>query len=326
MAMQAVAVAQRAPRPDVRAFLARYGTIVTLVVVVAAVGIINPTFLGPRNISILLSSIAGLGLVAGGVTVLLVLGDFDLSIASSTTLAGVVAVVFTSSHHLPHPYLGFALGIAIGTAVGVVNGFAVTVLRLPSFITTLATMSGLQGLIYGYGGASVYSTGLPRDFMGLGQGQVLGLAYPTVIMVVGLVALWVMLEQTPLGRYMYLMGGNLQAARLRGVKEGRIRFLAFVLMGFIAGITGILLASAAGSSSPALSGTMLLDALAAVFLGASVIRPGQFHIVGTVVGVLVLGVLSNGMAYVNMPLEYQNLVKGAILLLGVSFTQLGRRL
>jgi ribose transport system permease protein len=320
----AVTAPRQLPKLDWRDILGRFGTIIVLALVCIAFAVANPAFFGPTNLGILLAATAAIGIVSGGVTVLLVIGDFDLSIANSTTLAGVIAVVFTGQHHLPNPYLGFAAGVAAATGVGLLNGLIVTQLRLPSFITTLAMSSALVGVIYGYGGSSVYSTGLPANFINLGAGNIGGITYATMLMVATLFLLWLMLEQTSLGRAMYMMGGNLEAARLRGVNPGRIRLFAFVLMGFLAGIGGIVLASAAASSSPNLSGTMLLDSIAAVFLGASVLRAGQFHIGGTVVGLLVLAVLSNGMAYVNIPFEFQNLAKGLVLIVGVAFSQLRR--
>jgi ribose transport system permease protein len=302
-------------------YSARYGAIVLLVAMVVYFTIRDPRFVSIAQLTNLAQSAAPLGILAGGVTVMLVLLDFDLSVAFSATLAATIATVLATSQEKIWAAVGAAL--VAGLAVGVINGIAVSRLRMPAFITTLAMGGVLLGLSYKIGGFNPIAS--TPQFSTFGRGVVLGVPNIFVVMVIELLLLWVFLEHTALGRSMYAIGGNPMAARMRGVNIPNTRLFAFVLMGLLAGLAGILQASYLGSMSVGtFPGNYLLDTITAVFIGMAVLRPGQFHILGTFIGLILLVVLSNGMGFVGVGYEFQSLVKGAVLILAVAFARLVR--
>jgi ribose transport system permease protein len=305
--------------------LSRYGLLLAFVIMIIAFSLAKPdAFPTTDNLKSILTAAAPALIIAAGLTVPLVMQDFDLSFGSMIGLAGGAAVVLQSQD-------GWAWGIALlvalglGLAVGVANGFLIAYLGGSSFIITLAMGTVLVGIEYAFTDQKTIFSGVAQGYVDIGQGEFLGLNNQIWIAAGIAIVLWVLLDQSELGRYMYAIGGNPEAARLSGVRIRRIRLTGFVIVALCAAIVGILLTSQAASSVPNTGVPYLLPAFAAVFLGSAVFRPGEFNIPGTVVGVLFLGVIQTGLTMLQLETFVINLVQGGILIVAVLVSQLGQR-
>jgi len=315
------------PRLDAhrwRELLSRYGTILFVLGVMtyftlAASGDFL-TFGNLRNVAV---AVAPLAVLAAGLTVCLVAGDFDLSIANNAILAAVVAARIAVDNDTV--FWAFSAGIGTALAVGFLNGLVVTKLGVNPFIATLAMgLFILQGLGFVLSDTGTISSGLPEGFNAIGNDSFLGIRILLWVAVGTLVVLWVVLKHTELGRRMDAVGGNPSASRLAGIRLDRTRIAAFAISGLCAGVCGVLLASEFNIANANGQGTLLLDAFTAAFIGSATLSAGRFHIVGTAFGALVLGMLTNGMTLVGVSSDYQSIYKGAILIGAVAFAALGR--
>ena len=304
------------------ALLGRYGTILGLVGLCVFFALKSDAFLTKDNILTILDSSALLGIIAAGLTVTLVMFDFDLSIGFTATLAGMYSAGVAVDHGTKW---GIAAGLLAGLVVGIANGTVVTLFNVSAFIATLGMGTVIQGVIFGYREGAQISFGLPEDFVTLGTGDFLGVSYLIWIMGGVMLVLWAMLQHTPLGRRMYAVGGNPTAARLSGIRIGRTRFTAFVIAGLASGLAGVLLASNLGTGNPTAGLGYLLDAFTACFIGAATLRDGEFHIGGTLVGVLTLGVLTNGLVLVGVAPDWQTISKGLVLIGAVAIAGVMRK-
>ena len=330
MTATAVAPTPAAPRAisagnRALAFLARYGTLVVLALMVIGFGAASPeSFLSERNLINVLNQSALLAIVAGGLTYVLVSGQFDLSFANVISLSGILAVGLLERSGWP---VVAALGAAVLVAVvvGLVNGFLIAYVRINAIVATLGTSTLLLGINF------IYSDGAPitlgaGGFTAIARSRVLGIPTPVLIMVAVLVLLWIILNRTLLGHHLQAIGSNHAAARLAGVGVSRTTVAAFVVVAVCAAICGIILTARIGSGMVTAGDSFLLSAFAASFLGASVVRDGQFHIVGTFVGVLIVSIAANGLAILGAPSYAQYLVQGSILLAAVALSTTSRRL
>ena len=353
--------------------VARYGTLIVLVGLLILFSILSLVELGEQrfltgtNLTLILRQAAVLSILAGGVTVVLVMGEFDLSITGGLTLGGAIfALALEGSYVLTWPTIpgtdvgggailpdslqasvGFAilLGIVFGIVVGLLNGFVVAHLRVSAFIGTL----GMAGLIEGYllrlggGGVSIpvrsdvvdFARGSlfgweSGDHWEIGPLDLAGLTVPLIaVLAVGVLsALWVFLNLTEAGRRIDAVGGNAEAARLAGINVSRYRMLAFVITGATAAVAGLALAggrSGFASTLAANQGSFLLQAYTACFLGAVTLREGEFHIVGTGVGALLMTTTTSGLIIIGVPGYGQILATGGILIVALAVSGVARR-
>jgi ribose transport system permease protein len=303
--------------------IGRYGTLIFFVALFAFFSLYTESFFDGGNFVDILDNAAHLGIIAAGLTMTLVMLDFDLSIGYTATLANMYAAgvaVSTGS-----TLLGFGAGLLAGVVVGVLNGLIVTSFNISAFIVTLGAGFIIQGVIFGYRSGAQISFGLPDDFSNLGLGT-FALSYQTWIMLATMLVLWVVLQQTPVGRRMYAVGGNPTAARLSGIHIARLRVTAFVISGTAAALAGVLLASNNSGGNPTVGVGYLLDAFAACFIGAATVRNGEFHIGGTLLGVLLLGMLDNGLVLAGVSGgDWPYIVKGIILIGALALTGVLRR-
>jgi len=277
-----------------------------------------PNFLNILNQSSLTA------IIAAGLTMTLVVGEFDLSIGYVASFAGLLVVGFIARDGLP-VLIGIPLVLLIGATIGTVNGFLVTKVRINAVIATLGVGTALVGLGFAYSSFPIAS-GVPAEFVAIALGKpILGIPNPIFIMLVVLSILWVILNKTDLGQKMQAVGGNIEAARLSGIRVDRVKMFAFATAGVCAAITGTLLSSLLGSGTLAAADGYLLDAFAAVFLGSATLRDGEFHILGTLIGVLIIAVGFNGLSIFGAPTFFQPIFKGAILVLAVGLSTLARR-
>jgi ribose transport system permease protein len=300
--------------------VARYGTIFFLIMLVLGFSLsrpdVFPTLLNFLNI---LNQSAILGVIAVGLTVCLVMGLFDLSIAAMATLGGyLVCRMLVSQGDDPHILLSILGVLAVACGIGIFNGVLVSYLGISAFIATLAMGSVITGVILGYSESRTIVTGIPDGFGVIGQDSSFGIPNAVFIMLAVAFALWVLLEHTQTGRNLYAIGGNPEASRLSGLAIKRYGLLALGISGACAALAGIMASSTLGAGRPqGVGDTYLLNAFAAVFIGASTLRPGQFHIFGTIIGVLLIGVINNGLSILGAQTYWQYIVQGALLIVAM---------
>ena len=298
--------------------LGRFGTLIGLFLLVAVFTALKPAiFPNPRNLLNILNQISLLGICSAGLTICLVMNEFDLSIGAIATLGAVLTAGF-----LPHMHTAVAVPIVllICTGIGAANGLVVATLGVSSFMATLGSMTILTGFSYWYtsGSGSILYSGIPEGFLVIGKGTFFHIPYLVFFMVVVLCLLHLFLNHTSTGRYMYAVGGNPEAARFGGIPIRKLKILGFMTSGFLAGLTGVLLVARLGLAEPTIGDRFLFDAFTAVFLGAASLKIGQFHILGTLIGVLIMGTLFNGFTLLDVPYHLQLVSQGAILIAAVT--------
>jgi ribose transport system permease protein len=264
--------------------------------------------------------------VACGLTLVLLTGEFDLSIGSIMTLAGVLSAGFVARAHLPTA-VAVLLTLGIGLIIGWVNGFLVFYLRINALIATLAMGSILQGFILLYTNGQVIYQGIPNSYIQLGRASIGDVSIPIMYMALVGVLLWAMLKYTVPGRYLHAIGGSRDAARLSGIRVGRYVIMAFVISGLCAALAGIVQTGRNGSAEPTGGQSFLLPAFAAAFLGAATLRRGEFHIAGTLIGVYLIASATSGFFILGAPFYTQEFISGGLLLAataGSRFLSAGR--
>ena len=324
----AVASPQRHLTPRAKAglgFFARYATILGLVVMVMAFSILSPrAFPTVNNFTNVLNQTSLAMIIAAGLTLAVVVGELDLSIGFAASLHGILVTGLIVSNKLPIP-LAVLIVLAAGGLIGLVNGLIVTKIRVNSVIATLGVGTILTGFAFAYSAGVPIVSGVPEAFLQLSLGRLLfGIPNNIVVMAVIVGALWVLVERTALGQEIQAVGGNPAAARLAGIDVDRIKILGFVISGVCAALTGILLASRLGSGTSSAADSYLLTAFAAVFLGSATLRDGEFHVLGTLIGALIIAFGFNGLNIFGAPTFSQYILQGAILIVAVGLSSLGR--
>lgn len=305
-------------------WLRTYGTFAGfLLLLLAFAGLRPDVFLSLNNLRNITEQVAILAIAATLMTVVMVVGDFDLSIGALASLCGVVVADRLIAGWGLLPSLGIAL--AVGAAGGLINGWLVAYAGLSAFVATLATMTIYRGASLWYTAGGTLFSGIPEAFRPIGQGSTLGLPNPVWIMLLIFVVVWVTLEQTTLGRRWYAIGGNKLASYLVGINVQWLRMLAFACTGLGAAVAGIVLTSRLFSAHPTAGEPLMLNSIAAVFLGMTMFREGEAHVLGTIFGVLILGVLNNGLNILGIDSYVQSMLTGLIIILAVMASGLARR-
>jgi ribose transport system permease protein len=302
--------------------VSKFGTVVALVVLAAYFQLRTSDFLTSGNLAAILNQGAVLMLLACGLTLCLTLGQFDLSVGWVASTSAMVCTGLMSKHGTPL-VLAVVVAIGVGALVGLANGLMVTTLRINALLATLATGSVLSGLGSWYS-ITPFSTGLSEHFVDFGLKTWGWLPAPALAAAVVCLAAWVFLQHTAAGRRMYAVGGNAEAARIAGVHVTLITIGAFVASSTLAAIGGIILAAELGSGQPQSAVGLMLGTFAAAFLGAATWREGQFHIAGTVIGVLILGVIFSGLSLLGTQAYVNDISTGLILVVAVGLSALLR--
>ena len=289
----------------------RFGLLIALIVLCAALSIARPGFLTVPNLVNLVRQISINGILAVGVTFVLLTGGVDLSLGSLVALTGVAAASFAHPGQFPL-LVPVLIGILAGAGCGALNGIVITLGGVAPFIVTLGMMTAARGL------ALVVSEGKPvsnlsREFTLIGSGQVLGVPVPVIVLGTVACAAWIVLGHFRLGRYVYAVGGNENAARASGVWVNRVKMFAYTLCGALAGLAGVVLAARITTGQPNAGVGYELDAIAAVVIGGTSLSGGIGGVGGTVLGTLLMGVINNGLDLLNVPSYYQQVVKGLII-------------
>ena len=273
------------------------------------------TFLTPKNMFNILRQNASNLFLATGMTMVIILGGIDLSVGSVIALSGVVAAGCVVNFGLPEA-VGFIAAIAVGAAVGLFNGFIICKTDIPPFIVTLASMNITKGIaLVLTGGAPIRC--MTDAFKFPGAGYVGPVPTPVILMVVIFIIAALMINKTQLGRHIYAVGGNAQAAKFSGISVEKVKFIVYSYTGLMAGIAGVVIASRLYSGQPTAGDGAEMDAIASVVVGGTSMSGGSGRIGGTLIGVLIIGVLNNGLNLMGVDSNFQYIVKGLVILLAV---------
>lgn len=300
--------------------------IVALILLCAVIGSQNTNFFLISNVQAIGTTVAIVGILSVVQTVVMLLGGLDISVGSAAGLTSVVtAMVFTS---VSSAALGILVGLVVGLAVGLLNGLVIVYGRVNAVIATLATYAGLRGLanLISNGRAQGY-TGTDSTFIFLARGSALGIPILVWVFIVIAVAIHLMLHYTDIGRNIYAMGGNPTAARLAGININRYVVGCYVLAGVVAAVAGVLLTARTGSGQPTSGSQGLeLQSITAAALGGVALQGGKGGISGTVLAVILLGVLQNGLTILSVNSFWQDIAQGALLIIAVVIQQRRRGL
>jgi ribose/xylose/arabinose/galactoside ABC-type transport system permease subunit len=303
----------------------QWSTVATLLGLYAALivmlSILSPFFLSLNNFLNILLSVAIIGIISIGMTMLLVSGGLDLSVGGVVALVGVVIAGLAERIGI-----GGAVGAAllVGALIGMINGFAVTAIGINPLITTLATLSLARGLAFVFSGGLTQVV-LDEGFRFWGRARMLGVPVPVIIYLALFAVGYVVLRYTTFGRAIYAIGGNAQASRLASVRVTRIQRIVYLLSGLGAALGGIVLTSQLAAGAPQAATGIELSVIAAVILGGTSLAGGSGSMIGTLLGVLIMGTLNNGLTLLSVNAYYQEIVRGLVLLLAVALDQIRKR-
>jgi ribose/xylose/arabinose/galactoside ABC-type transport system permease subunit len=295
---------------------ALYGAFALLI---AMFTVLSPVFFSETNFANIGRQTALVSIMAVGVTMVIVTGEIDLSVGSTLALSGMSAAVAMQTYN--SWLVGAIAGLGAGAVVGLINGLMTTRLLIPSFIVTLGTLGIGRGI------ALVWTNTAPvlisnRTFDNLfGQGEVLDVPAPILLTILTLLLGVYLLHLSTFGRKLYASGGNPTAARYSGINVGRVKTIAFVLTGVLAGLAALVLSALGEASRPDSGSGLELDVIAAVILGGTSLFGGRGTIVGTLIGSLIIGILNNGLVLVGIDSSWQLALKGAIIIFAVAFSE-----
>lgn len=295
--------------------LNKFKTGIGLLALVIVLSFMSPYFLTVPNLLNVVRQVSIIAIVSFGMTMVILTGGIDLSVGSMLAFAGAISAGMIVNTGL-NVYLAILIGLAAGTALGLFNGLAVAKAKLPAFIVTLAMMTVARGFTLIYTNGRPIS-GFDETFRFFGAGYIGAIPVPVIIMFLLLIVIYILLKKTPLGRYIYAIGGNEKATKLSGINTDKIKIAVYALNGFLAAVSGIILTSRLNSAQPMAGEGYELDAIAAVVLGGTSLSGGSGTVVGTIVGALIIAVLNNGLNLLNVSSFYQLVAKGGVILLAV---------
>jgi inositol transport system permease protein len=320
-------------REGLQAFVRKYAIVLIFIAMFVGMTFLTDAFLQPRNLVNVVRQISVVGLIAIGVTMVIITMGIDLSSGSVLALAAVFAASLAQQpgwHDAKYPGLvvpvivPILVALAIGVLCGAINGGLVARFKIPPFIATLGMMTVARGFALIYSNRPV--SGLTDTYNFIGQGEIfkvipiqppLGIPIPVIILAVVAVAAHVMLNNTRFGRHIYAIGGNEQAALISGLNVGRIKIGVYTIAGLLSGLAGLVLSSRIGSGQAGLAVGYELDAIAAAVIGGTSLSGGIGTIWGTIIGALIIGVLNNGLDLLNVSAYWQTIVKGSIIVIAV---------
>ena len=322
--------------PDVLQLLGRFAPVIFLLVLMLIFALLEPRFLHPINLFNVMRQISITGLIAIGMTFVILTAGIDLSVGSILALAGLVAASvakgglsdrFTvgaiqeaAGHGWP---LALLAALGVGLACGFVQGLAITRLKVPPFVVTLGGLSAFRGAALLFAGGGPIS-GFSADYTWWGQGKVGPVPVPVIIFLAFAVLAHVVLRYTRFGRHVYAVGGNPEAARLAGLNVGRITLSVYVIIGFFAGLAGFVLSARLNSAEAVAGIGYELTVIASVVIGGTSLFGGTGSVFGTVIGSILIGTLINGLVLMNVSTYIQQIIIGVIIVLAVAFDQFAK--
>lgn len=307
-------------------FINKWGTVIAVFLLILFFAITMPQFISSSNILTILRSISIVTIIAIGLTVSLTVNGLDLSVGSTATFANSIVVSMFVWYSMPTA-VSIGIAITVTLVIALVNIFLIVKLKIPDMLATLSTLFLFEGVAMTYTGGGSISAGMPRldgtptvgtmspVFRLIGQAP-----YIILIMLVVVVLVHIFLNHTKHGRYMYVVGGNIEAARLSGIQVERYRAIAYFLSTLMAALGGIVIASRIGSAQINAGAGYLMPAVAAAFIGYSFAGLKRPNAVGTFVGAVLVGILENGLVMMSVPYYSLNIVKGAVLALALAST------
>lgn len=310
-------------------YAVRYAAVLVIVAVVAFFGVMTDNFLTANNFNTMLRSMSISTFAALAVTFSLTVDGFDVSIGSVASLAVIVSASVLILYGGPI-WFAIVLSLLIGALVGLINACLVVFVKLPDLLATLAMLFVVQGvqMTYTEGGSISKTTELhgqqavgplPESFRQLAQGEVFGLPTPTVLLLVVVVIAHLFLNRTAIGRRMYMVGGNREAARHFGFSVGRLTTLAYVISGVLAAIGGVILLARVGHGQTMAASGWLMDGVAAAYVGYAIFGQRKPSVIGTVLAAFLIQALSTGLIMMQVPYYAQDIVKGGVFILALAF-------
>ncbi|AUH02099.1 ABC transporter permease [Pectobacteriaceae bacterium CE70] len=313
---------------DPIAFFERFGVLIFMILLLIFFQLQNSHFLTERNITNILTEVSIYGIMAVGMTFVILTAGIDLSVGSILAVCAMAAATFIKGNNLttvdPNAWYGMSwligLGICLGmgTVIGFLQGLGVTRLRLPPFIVTLGGMTIWRGLtLVINNGAPV--AGFDAGYRWWGRGELLGISIPIWIFALVAIIGYLALHKTRWGRFVYAIGGNTEAARLAGVNVRRVLVSVYVVIGCLSGLAGFILSARLGSAEAVAGISFELRVIASVVIGGTSLMGGYGRISGTVIGSIIMGILINGLVLMNVSAYYQQIITGLIIILAVAF-------
>lgn len=300
------------------------GIFLALILICALFSSMTSRFLTPTNISVILNQVSVNAILAFGVTFVIIAGGIDLSLGSLVAVCGVVVALLSQNNEYAL-WLAILGTLVVGIALGALNGIIVVLTKVPPFIVTLGTMT------IGRGVALILSKGRPISDLNeslnfLGNGDLLGIPIPIIFLVLSFATCHILLTKTIFGRYVKAIGGNEMASFVAGVRVNRIKLYVYMISGLFAALAGILLTARINTGQPNAGLGFELDAIAAVIIGGTSTRGGKGTITGTLLGVLFIGVINNGLDLINVSAYWQQVIMGGIIILAVVLDGLYQKL
>lgn len=300
----------------IAALFKKMGPLAGLIALSVFLSFASPNFFTSANLFSVLRQVSYSGLIAFGMTFVILIGGIDLSVGAVLALVGILTAAMIQAGI--DPLAASCIGLAAGAACGAVNGLLVSLGRVAPFIATLATMILFRGIAQEYSQSKPISVPASGFFDAIGSGYLFDtVPIPVVLMILVYLVLWFILKKTRFGRHVYALGGSEDVARVSGLKVGSLKLWVYTLSGFLSGLAALVVTSRLSSASPTAGAMYELDAIAAVVLGGTSLSGGRGWIFGTLVGVILLGVLSNGLNLLNVSANYQLIIKGAVILFAV---------
>ncbi|AOQ23641.1 Ribose import permease protein RbsC [Moorella thermoacetica] len=294
--------------------LSNLALLITLLALVAVFASLSPYFLTIQNLYAIGLTISVIGIVCIGQTLCLITRGFDLSVGAVAAFAGMVCA-FLNNAGVPLR-VSIIISLLTGALIGLLNGVLITRLKINALITTLATMS-----IF-FGGVLIISKGYSLffadpAFLGLANSTIFSVPTPIIILILFYVVFYIILKYTVFGRYVYAIGGNPEAARMSGIDVERLQMVIYIISSLLSAFAGLVLASRMGAAQTTAGSTYALDSIAAVILGGTSLAGGKGSVLGTLLGVIVIGVMNHGLIMLNVPPYYQGVATGIVLIIAV---------
>lgn len=303
---------------DFKDILVKYKSLVGLLALVAVVGILSPSFFTVPNLLNVLRQTSINAIIAAGMTFVILTGGIDLSVGSILGFSGAVAAnLLMAGQNIVVVLLA---SLIVGGGIGFLNGLIISKGKLQPFIATLATMTILRGatLVFTDGKPISFGSSAGAQVFGkIGGGNILGIPTPVLIMIIVFLVCYYILHQTKMGRYTYALGGNEESTKLSGINTDKIKIFVYTVSGLLAAIAGIIITARLFSAQPNAGTGYELDAIAAVVLGGTSLTGGKGKISGTVVGALIIGILSNALNLLSVSSYFQMIAKGIVILIAV---------
>lgn len=301
-----------------------YGVVIGFVLLCVAITFAAPAFASHKNILNLLRQSSIIGIIATGMTFVIISGNFDVSVGAVAALSGAITMKLITMNTAIPVFAAVLIAISVCAAVGVINGLAVAKVNIPSLIATMATVSVVKGAMLMFtGGYPITKTVPVLDK--LGNGYLLGIPIPVIVFVFVVIISFIVLTKTRFGRYIYSVGGNEEASKLNGINVDSYKIKVFVINAVLAALAGIVLVGRMGTASPAAGDGYDMDAIASVVIGGTSVAGGSGSVLKTVIGVLLMSVINNSFNLLGVDMYFQYIFKGLIILIAVGADSYGKK-